>query len=116
MNAAVSVTVAPGKVDDVARKVGELDVKDVLNVAGRVDVVVFLEGSKEEALGKIKGLFEIEEVETTETLWEVEGWLVRAVMLVRSPKLASAWHSRRPLSVPVPLYFDLVNNIFPRRD
>jgi len=73
VKATVLVTASLGKVDAVARKVGELGVKEVLSVAGRVDVVVFLEGSREETLSKIKGLFEIEEVETTETLWEVEG-------------------------------------------
>ena len=53
-------------------RVGELRVKDVLTVAGRVDLVVFLEGSTSEIIGEIKKMFEVEGVETTETLWEVE--------------------------------------------
>ena len=72
MRAAVLVTASPGKVDDVAREVGELRVKDVLTVAGRVDVVVLLEGSSSEIISEIKKMFEVEGVETTETLWEVE--------------------------------------------
>jgi uncharacterized protein with GYD domain len=72
VKAAVLVTASPGKVDDVARKLGGLGVKDVLVVAGRVDAVVFLEGSTTEVTGKIKAMFEVEGVETTETLWEVE--------------------------------------------
>ena len=73
VKAAVLVTASPGKVDDVAKKVGELGVKDVLTVTGRVDVVVFLEGSINEVASRIKSMFEIEEVMTTETLLEVEG-------------------------------------------
>ena len=72
VKAAVLVTASPGKVDDVAKKVGELGVKDVLTVTGRVDVVVFLEGPWSEVTSKIKDMFEVEEVMTTETLWEVE--------------------------------------------
>ena len=72
VKAAVLVTASPGKVDDVAKKVGELAVKDVLTVTGRVDVVALLEASRNEVTSKIKGMFEIEGVETTETLWEVE--------------------------------------------
>ena len=73
MKAAVLVTTAPGKKDEVAKAVRELGVKEVLSVTGRVDVVVFLGGSREEILGKVKKIFEIRDVETTETLWEVEG-------------------------------------------
>lgn len=73
VKAAVIVTAAPGKVDDVAKAIRKMGVEDVLNVAGRVDVVVFLEGSREEVAGKVKKLFGIEGLETTETLWEVEG-------------------------------------------
>ncbi|MDH5441295.1 MAG: hypothetical protein OEY31_11905 [Candidatus Bathyarchaeota archaeon] len=72
VKAAVLVTASPGKVDDVAEEVGELGVKDVLVVAGRVDVVVFLEGPWSEVTSKIKGMFGLDGVETTETLWEVE--------------------------------------------
>jgi len=72
VKAAVLVTASPGKVDDVAKKVGELGVKDVLTVAGRVDVVVFLEGSASEVTNKVRNMFEVEGVGTTETLWEVE--------------------------------------------
>lgn len=66
------ITVAPGKVDDVAKAIRELGVKDVLTVTGRIDVVVFLEGARHEITGRIKDLFGVEGVETTETLWEVE--------------------------------------------
>jgi len=59
-------------VDEVVKAVNELGVRDVLSVTGRIDVVVFLEGSMEEILDKIKRLFEIEEIETTETLLEVK--------------------------------------------
>ncbi|MFQ6077210.1 MAG: hypothetical protein ACE5Z5_13945 [Candidatus Bathyarchaeia archaeon] len=72
VKAAVLVTAAPGRVDEVAEAVGGLGVKDVLAVTGRVDVVVFLEGSRDEVAGKVKELFGVEGVETTETLWEVE--------------------------------------------
>lgn len=72
MKAAALVTASPGKVNDVARILRELTVKDVLTVAGRVDVVVLLEGSSSEITSKIKKMFEVEGVETTETLWEVE--------------------------------------------
>ena len=72
VKAAVLVTASPGKVNDVAREVRELMVKDVLTVAGRVDVVVFLEGSSSEITSKIKKMFQVEGVKTTETLWEVE--------------------------------------------
>jgi len=72
VKAAVLVTASPGKVDDVAKKVGELGVKDVLTVAGRVDIVVFLEGSASEVTNKVRDMSEVEGVETTETLWEVE--------------------------------------------
>ncbi|MHA1632427.1 MAG: hypothetical protein ACTSXC_06430 [Candidatus Freyarchaeota archaeon] len=72
MKAVVLVTAAPGKVDQVAKAVRELGVKEVLSVTGRADVVAFLEGSREEILGKVKKIFEIGDVETTETLWEVE--------------------------------------------
>jgi len=72
VKAAVLVTASPGKVDDVAKKVGELGVKDVLTVAGRVDIVVFLERSASEVTNKVRNMFEVEGVETTETLWEVE--------------------------------------------
>jgi len=71
VRAAVLVTSSPGKVDDVAEEVRELGVKDVLVVAGRVDVVVLLEGSMAEITGKIKAMFRIDDVRTTETLWEV---------------------------------------------
>lgn len=71
MKAAILVTTAPGKVDEVALKAVELAPKGVLAVTGRVDIVVFLEGSREEILGNVKGLFEIGGVETTETLWEI---------------------------------------------
>ncbi len=72
VKAAVLVTASPGKVDDVAKKAGGLGVKDVLIVAGRVDVVVFLEGSRGEVANKVRDIFGVEGVETTETLWEVE--------------------------------------------
>lgn len=72
VKAAVLVTASSGRMNDVAREVRELMVKDVLTVAGRVDVVVFLEGSSREITSKIKKMFEVEGVETTETLWEVE--------------------------------------------
>ena len=72
VKAAVLVTASPGKVNDVAREVRELMVKDVLTVAGRVDVVVLLEGSSREITSKIKKMFQVEGVKTTETLWEVE--------------------------------------------
>lgn len=72
VKAAALVTASPGKVNDVARILRELTVKDVLTVAGRVDVVVLLEGSSSEITSKIKKMFEVEGVETTETLWEVE--------------------------------------------
>jgi uncharacterized protein with GYD domain len=71
VKAAVLITTTPGKVDDVAKTVGELGVEDVLAVTGRIDVVVFMEGSRGEVAGKIKELFGVEGVETTETLWEV---------------------------------------------
>jgi uncharacterized protein with GYD domain len=70
--AAVLVTASLGKVDEVAKKAGGLRVKDVLIVAGRVDVVVFLEGSRGDVTNKVRDIFEVEGVETTETLWEVE--------------------------------------------
>ena len=66
------ITTAPGKVDSVAKAIRELGVKDVLTVTGRVDVVVFLEGARDEVTGRIKDLFDVEGVETTETLLEVE--------------------------------------------
>ena len=72
VKAAVLVTVAPGTVDKVYKDVAKLGTMDVLTVTGRVDVVVFLEGAKHEVAGKIKSLFSIEGVKTTETLWEVE--------------------------------------------
>lgn len=70
---AVLITTALGKVDDVAKAIRGLGVKDVLTVTGRVDVVVFLEGAREEVVGKVKDMFNVDGVETTETLWEVEG-------------------------------------------
>lgn len=73
VKASVLMTTAPGKVDDVAKAIRELGVKDVLTVSGRVDVVVFLEGTRDKLTGRIKDLFGVEGVETTETLWEVEG-------------------------------------------
>jgi uncharacterized protein with GYD domain len=72
VKASVLITTAPGKVDDVAKAIRGLGVKDVLVVTGRVDVVVFLEGARDEIAGRIKDLFGVEGVETTETLWEVE--------------------------------------------
>lgn len=72
MKASVLITTAPGKVDSVAKAIRELGVKDVLTVTGRVDVVVFLEGARDEVTGRIKDLFDVEGVETTETLLEVE--------------------------------------------
>ena len=71
VKAAVLITATPGKVDDVAKAVRALDVKNVLAVTGRVDVVAFLTGSREEVAGKINKLFGVDGVETTETLWEV---------------------------------------------
>jgi len=72
VKAAVLLTASPGKVDNVAEEVRELGVKDVLVVAGRIDVVALLEGSTTQVTGKIKRMFGIEGVQTTETLWEVE--------------------------------------------
>jgi len=72
VKAAVLVTASPGRVNDVAREVRELMAKDVLTVTGRVDVVVLLEGSSSEITSKIKKMFQVEGVKTTETLWEVE--------------------------------------------
>jgi len=72
VKASVLITTAPGKVDDVAKAIRELGVKDVLTVTGRVDVVVFLEGARDSITRRIKDLFDVEAVETTESLWEVE--------------------------------------------
>jgi hypothetical protein len=71
MKAAVLVTTALGKLYDVNNAISKLGVKDSLSVTGCADIVIFLEGSMKEIFNQIKNLFEIEGVETTETLWEV---------------------------------------------
>lgn len=72
VRAAVLITTSPKKMDDVAKGVDRIGVKDVLVVTGRADVVALLEGTREEIAAKIRRIFGIKGVETTETLWEVE--------------------------------------------
>lgn len=72
VRAVVLVTTSPGMVDKVAEAIRGIGVKDVLTVAGRVDVVVFIEGVRDDVSSKIRRIFKTEGVETTETLWEVE--------------------------------------------
>lgn len=72
VKAVVLVTTSPGMVDRVAEAVRGIGVKDVLTVAGRVDVVVFLDGGRDDVSSRIRRIFRVEGVETTETLWEVE--------------------------------------------
>ncbi len=77
VKAAILVTVAPGKVDDVAGKVRALEhITDVLTVAGRADVVVLCEGTFEDISAVARKVSEIDGVETTERLlsWSVK-WL-----------------------------------------
>jgi len=72
VKAAILVTVAPRKVDDVAGKVRALEhITDVLTVAGRADVVAFCEGTFEDTSAVVRRVGEIDGVETTETLVEL---------------------------------------------
>jgi len=72
VKAAILVTAAPGKVDDVAGKVRALEhVTDVLTVAGRADVVALCEGTFEDISAVVRKMGEIDGVETTETLVEL---------------------------------------------
>jgi DNA-binding Lrp family transcriptional regulator len=72
VKAAILVTVAPGKVDDVAGKVRALEhITDVLTVAGRADVVALCEGTFEDISTVVRKVGEIDGVEATETLVEL---------------------------------------------
>lgn len=72
VKAAILITVAPGKVDDVAGKVKVLEgVSDVLTVTGRADVIALSAGTFEEISKVISRIGRIEGVKTTETLVEL---------------------------------------------
>ena len=66
------LTVEPGRVDDVASKVKSVaGVKDALAVTGRVDVVVFYEGTYDRVAEIAGKLGTLPGVVTAETLIEV---------------------------------------------
>jgi hypothetical protein len=74
VKAAILITTAPGRVDDVASKVRALKhITDVLTVAGRADVVALCEGTFEDISLVVWRVGEIDGVETTETLVELVG-------------------------------------------
>lgn len=70
--AASLLTAEPGRVDDVASRVRSVGgVKDVLPVTGRVDVVVFYEGTYEKIMEIAGKVGTVQGVATAETLVEV---------------------------------------------
>jgi DNA-binding Lrp family transcriptional regulator len=72
VKAAILITTAPGKVDDVADKIKRIkNITDILIVTGRVDIVALCEGKLEEISAIARKIGEIKEVETTETLIEL---------------------------------------------
>ena len=73
------ITVKPGKVDTVVKvlKKKRKIVKEIMVVTGRADICVFLQGSIDEINNMVIDFKKIKEIETTETLIEVEvnlGW------------------------------------------
>ena len=73
------ITVKPGKVDAVVKvlKKKRKIVKEIMVVAGRADICVFLQGSIDEINNMVIDFKKIKEIVTTETLIEVEvnlGW------------------------------------------
>ncbi len=79
MRALCMITVKPGKVDDVVgvlRKRRKIS-KEIMVVTGRADICVLLSGSIDEINNIVIEFKRIKEIETTETLIEVEvnlGW------------------------------------------
>ena len=79
MRALCMIAVKPGKVDSVVdalkkkRKVS----KEIMVVTGRADICVLLQGSIDEINNTVIDFKKIKEIETTETMIEVEvnmGW------------------------------------------
>ena len=110
------ITAGPGMVDQATaslrRKRGP--VKDILVVTGRADICVMLQGSIDEINSTIIDFKKIKGIVTTETMNRGGGehGLVRAVMLVKSPKKLIAARLRKIKSVessfPVSGQFDAV--------
>ena len=103
MRALCLITVKPGKVDPVVEvlKKKRKVVKQVMVVTGRADISVLLQGNIDEINGMVIDFKKIKEIVTTETLIEVEVnfRMVRAIILVRSPKKLIAARLRKVKSV-----------------
>ena len=79
MRALCLITVNPGKVDSVVEilKKKRKIVKQIMVVAGRVDISVLLQGNLDEINNMVVDFKKIKDIVTTETLIEVEvnmGW------------------------------------------
>ena len=79
MRALCLITVKPGKVDSVVQilKKKRKVVKQIMVVTGRADVSVLLQGNIDEINNMVIDFKKIKDIETTETLIEVEvnlGW------------------------------------------
>ena len=79
MRALCLITVKAGKVDAVVKvlKKKRKVVKEIMVVTGRADICTMLQGSIEEINNMVIDFKKIKEIETTETLIEVEvnlGW------------------------------------------
>jgi len=79
MRALCLITVKPGKVDSVVAilKKKRKIVKQIMVVAGRADISVFLQGNIDEINNMVIDFKKIKDIVTTETLIEVEvnmGW------------------------------------------
>lgn len=74
MKALTLVTIKPGTLDSVASSIRGIKkcVKEVLIVTGRADIAVFSEGSIKEINDTIMNIAKINDIVTTETMFEVE--------------------------------------------
>lgn len=74
MKALTLITTEPGKLDAVAKAIRGIKsgITDVLIVTGRADIAVFIAGSIKDVNNTIMSIGKINDVVTTETMFEIE--------------------------------------------